>query len=324
MRHFIAPSPIALGSSRVSNAPTARALIASSSLAHTVTAYVGGAIPAISIAAIAPAADEDLRPATGAQVQAARGRLHWRFLENAKDEESTEVDGPREQCDTDRSHGSPAGRRACHLDPMWRCGTVLDLAVEAGAAPVVLLRQTPFYHAHRPMRRGARLQSPYGLLTSRPASTSRFRQVGRVQNADFYICVMPPRRDAAGKARILTAIDSALCEADPAEYRGRQRHRINQSASLTRRPVELAVVEFRADTTCRQRPTTFKRRVDSIALIYIGIYLGPQGNALLGLTAADRKNARKSKAPRTPTSPKRFALKSVGAPGSNATPTLPK
>ena len=236
MRHFIAPSPIALGSSRVSNAPTARALIASSSLAHTVTAYVGGAIPAISIAAIAPAADEDLRPATGAQVQAARGRLHWRFLENAKDEESTEVDGPREQCDTDRSHGSPAGRRACHLDPMWRCGTVLDLAVEAGAAPVVLLRQTPFYHAHRPMRRGARLQSPYGLLTSRPASTSRFRQVGRVQNADFYICVMPPRRDAAGKARILTAIDSALCEADPAEYRVRQRRPVNQSASLTRRP----------------------------------------------------------------------------------------
>lgn len=116
MRHVIAPGPIALGASRVSNASTARALIASSGLAHTVTAYIGGAIPAISIAPIAPAADEDLRPATGAQVQAARGRLHWRFLENAKDEESTEVDGPRKQCDTDRSHGSPAGRQARHLD----------------------------------------------------------------------------------------------------------------------------------------------------------------------------------------------------------------
>ncbi|WP_157648185.1 hypothetical protein [Burkholderia ubonensis] len=209
MRHFIAPGPIALGASRVSNASTARALIASSGLAHTVTAYIGGTIPAISIAAIAPAADEDLRPATGAQVQAARGRLHWRFLENAKDEESTEVDGPCKQCDTDRSHGSPAG----HLDPLWRCGTVLDLAVEAGAAPVVLLRQTPFYHAPSPMRRGARLQSPYGLPTSRPASTSRFRQVRRFCNVDFYTCVMPPLRDAAGKARILTAIDSGRTSA---------------------------------------------------------------------------------------------------------------
>ncbi|WP_232452801.1 hypothetical protein [Burkholderia ubonensis] len=210
MRHFIAPGPVALGSSRVSNASTARALIASPGLAHKLTAYVGGAIPAISIAAITPAADEDLRPATGAQVQAARGRLHWRFLENAKDEESTEVDGPREQCDTDRSHGSPAGQWAGHLDPQWRCGTVLDLAVEAGAAPVVLLRQTPFYHAPSPMRRGARLPSPYGLLTSRSASTSRLRQVRRFRNIDFYTCVTPPLHDAAGKARILTAIDSRL------------------------------------------------------------------------------------------------------------------
>lgn len=46
MRHFIAPGPIALGASRVSNASTARALIASSGLAHTVTAYIGGTIPA--------------------------------------------------------------------------------------------------------------------------------------------------------------------------------------------------------------------------------------------------------------------------------------
>ncbi|WP_155754546.1 hypothetical protein [Burkholderia stagnalis] len=206
MRHFIAPVPIALGASRVSNASAARALIASSGLAHAVTAYVGGAIPAISIAAIASAANEDLRPATGAQVQAARGRLHWRFLENAKDEESTEVDGPCEQCDTDRSHGSPAGQRACHLDPLWRRGTVLDLAVEAGAAPVVLLRQTPFYHAPSPMRRGARLQSPYGLLTSRPASISRFRQVRRSCNVDFETCVMPPLRDAAGKGLPLISV----------------------------------------------------------------------------------------------------------------------
>lgn len=168
MRHFIAPGPVALGSRRVSNASTVRALIASPGLAHKLTAYIGGTIPAISIVAIAPAADEDLRPATGAQVQAARGRLHWRFLENAKDEESTEVDGPREQCDTDRSHGSPAAQWAGHLDPRWRCGTVLDLAVEAGAAPVVLLRQTPFYHAPSSMRRGARLRRPTGFLRRAP------------------------------------------------------------------------------------------------------------------------------------------------------------
>ncbi|WP_231748176.1 hypothetical protein, partial [Burkholderia sp. ABCPW 14] len=59
-------------------------------------------------------------------------------------------------------------------------------------------------------RRGARLQSPYGLLTSRPASISRFRQVRRSCNVDFETCVMPPLRDAAGKARILTAIDNSL------------------------------------------------------------------------------------------------------------------
>jgi len=79
--------------------------------------------------------------------------------QNAKDEESTDVDGPREQCDTDSSHGSPAGRWARHLDTLWRCGAELDLAVEAGAAPVVLLRQTPFYHAPGSMRCGARLES---------------------------------------------------------------------------------------------------------------------------------------------------------------------
>ncbi|WP_080406930.1 hypothetical protein [Burkholderia ubonensis] len=90
----------------------------------------------------------------------------------------------------------------------WFANLELCLAVEAGAAPVVLLRQTPFYHAPNPMRREARLQSPYGLLTSRPASISRFRQVRRFCNVDFATCVMQPLRDAAGKARILTAIDT--------------------------------------------------------------------------------------------------------------------
>ncbi|WP_139111339.1 hypothetical protein [Ralstonia pickettii] len=162
----------------MSESSAAGALIAMSGLAYAVAARVVGAVTAVSITAIATAADEDLRPAAGAQIQAARGLQHWRFLSNAKDEESTEIDGPREQCDTGCSHGSPAGRWACHLDTLWRCGAELDLAVEAGAAPVVLLRQTPFYHAPGSMRRGARLQSPYGLLTSRlaqplarPAST---------------------------------------------------------------------------------------------------------------------------------------------------------
>ena len=149
MRHFLAPLAIAAhpGGMRHTTAPAA--LVTATSLAQAGSACGLRAVAiAVSLAAITTATDDDLRPATGAHVQAARGRLHWRLLQNAKDEEeSNEVDGPREQCDTDGSHGSPAGRQACHMDTLWRRSTGLDLAVEAGAAPVFLLRQTPFYHA---------------------------------------------------------------------------------------------------------------------------------------------------------------------------------
>jgi hypothetical protein len=89
---------------------------------------------------------------------------------------SSEVDGPREQCHTGSSHGSPAGQKACHMETLWRRGAGLDLAVEAGVAPVVLPWQTPFYHVAAATRCESRLQSPYGLSTPRPASSSYHSQ----------------------------------------------------------------------------------------------------------------------------------------------------
>jgi hypothetical protein len=73
---------------------------------------------AVDLATIATAADDDLRPATGAHIQAARGRLHWRFLQNAKEEESNKVDGPREQCDTDGSRGCLGRLAGWHVDTL--------------------------------------------------------------------------------------------------------------------------------------------------------------------------------------------------------------
>ncbi|CAH2903961.1 MAG: hypothetical protein PCALPYG88_6905 [uncultured Paraburkholderia sp.] len=79
--------------------------------------------------------------------------------------------------------------RSANRPAMWislvevRAG--LDLAVEAGAAPVLLLRQTPFYHADGTPRCRARLQSPYGLPSPCPVSTSRSRCVGHFREFFF-------------------------------------------------------------------------------------------------------------------------------------------
>ena len=74
------------------------------------------------------------------------------------------------------------------MDTLWRRSTGLDLAVEAGAAPVVLLLwQTPFYHADGPPRFRARLQSPHGLPTPCPESTSRSAYVERFRD----VCLHP-------------------------------------------------------------------------------------------------------------------------------------
>ena len=190
MRHFLASLAIAAhpGGMRHTTAPAALVTAASLAQARSSRGLRAVAI-AVSLAAITTATDDDLRPATGAHVQAARGRLHWRLLQNAKEEEqSNQVDGPREQCDTDGSHGSPAGRQARHMDTLWRRSTGLDLAVEAGAAPVVLLLwQTPFYHADGPPRFRARLQSPHGLPTPCPESTSRSAYVERFRD----VCLHP-------------------------------------------------------------------------------------------------------------------------------------
>jgi hypothetical protein len=111
------------------SAPTA--LVAATSLPLTGPSGSQRAVATtVDLASIATAADDDLRPATGAHVQAARG-LHWRFLQNAKEEESNKVDGPRAQCDTDGSHGCLgrlAGRQCGYpcggaaTDTTWRLG----------------------------------------------------------------------------------------------------------------------------------------------------------------------------------------------------------
>ena len=71
MRHEFASGPVASGSGRVSESSAAGALIAMSGLANAVAARVGGAVTAVSIAAITTATDEDLRPAAGTEVKTA-------------------------------------------------------------------------------------------------------------------------------------------------------------------------------------------------------------------------------------------------------------
>ena len=92
MRHDFALRPVASGSRRMSEAPTTAALVASTRFAHAGTTRFSGAITAIAIAAITTTANEDLRPATGAHEQAARGLQptgissgHRRSLMNAED-----------------------------------------------------------------------------------------------------------------------------------------------------------------------------------------------------------------------------------------------
>jgi hypothetical protein len=96
MRHDFALSPVASGSRRMSEAPTTAALVASTRFAHAGTTRFSGAITAIAIAAITTTANEDLRPATGAHEQAARGLQptgissgHRRSLMNAEDHRQT-------------------------------------------------------------------------------------------------------------------------------------------------------------------------------------------------------------------------------------------
>ena len=96
MRHDFALRAVASGSRRMSEAPTTAALVASTRFAHAGTTRFSGAITAIAIAAITTTANEDLRPATGAHEQAARGLQptgissgHRRSLMNAEDHRQT-------------------------------------------------------------------------------------------------------------------------------------------------------------------------------------------------------------------------------------------
>src|SRR5215472_1516133 len=85
MRHELPPGPIAPGAGRMCKSSTAGTLIALSGFAHAVAACAGGAFAAVSVTTVTLAADEDLRPTTGAQIQATCRRLHWRFPWNAKE-----------------------------------------------------------------------------------------------------------------------------------------------------------------------------------------------------------------------------------------------
>ncbi|MEM5373298.1 hypothetical protein V4C53_46205, partial [Paraburkholderia azotifigens] len=108
------------------------------------------------------------------------------------------------------------------MDTPWRRSAGLDLAVEAGAAPVVLLWQTPFYHADGPPRFRARLQSPYGLPTPRPESTSRSPCVERFRDACLHARVPPPYYDAAVYCRFTTAVHNWIRLESGSEKKGRK------------------------------------------------------------------------------------------------------
>ena len=158
-----------------------------------------GSLPAVAttvdVAAIASAANDDERPAAGARVQAARG-LHWRFLQNAKEEESNKVDGPREQCDTDGSHGCLgrlAGRQCGYLvggaasGTTWRLGPALHLL---------------FFFGKR-LSTTRRARSDAGHVSSRP--TGSFRRA-RHQHPAHRALIIPRaqllvRRHAAAMRR---------------------------------------------------------------------------------------------------------------------------
>jgi hypothetical protein len=136
MRHLISLVAKAAHPGGMRSTPAPAMLVAAASLPLTrPTGSLRAVATAVDLATIATAADDDLRPATGAHVQAARG-LHWRFLQNAKDEESNKVDGPHEQCDTDGSHGClsrPTGRPCGYpcggaaADWTWRLRPALRL-----------------------------------------------------------------------------------------------------------------------------------------------------------------------------------------------------
>jgi len=193
-----------------------------------------GSLPAVAttvdVAAIASAANDDERPAAGARVQAARG-LHWRFLQNAKEEESNKVDGPREQCDTDGSHGCLgrlAGRQCGYLvggaasGTTWRLGPALHLLFFFGKrlSTTRRARSDAGHVSSRPTGsfRRARHQHPAHraliipraqLLVRRHAAAMRRRRLvsdpDRHQHANDrgrrYAHLRPPRHDAALRAR---------------------------------------------------------------------------------------------------------------------------
>lgn len=127
MRHFLLATAIAAHPLRMRQATAKAALVALSGLALARSAdCLRAAAIAVDLAAVAAAANNDLRPAMGAHKEAARGRHRQspRYAETA-------IDGMGEPC-----HTGPA--RA----PLARVGhdIGMNLAVWTGVVPVSFRR----------------------------------------------------------------------------------------------------------------------------------------------------------------------------------------
>jgi hypothetical protein len=80
--------------------------------------------------------------------------------------------GPRERCDTAASRVPSAGLWPASCVP-WRRGSGLDLAVRGRGRVCSFFGEPRFYHVagrSRDNARGARLQSPFVLLTTHAVS----------------------------------------------------------------------------------------------------------------------------------------------------------
>lgn len=118
MRHFIVSRSITTGALRMGKTPAARTLVTLSRFAQArAPGRLRTAAGAIDLASIAAAANEHLRPAAGAQEEAARGQ-HRRSPWNA-DGRSIST-GSAQPWNTAAARVPVLGPVAPHLCPVWR------------------------------------------------------------------------------------------------------------------------------------------------------------------------------------------------------------
>ncbi|HKU14436.1 MAG TPA: hypothetical protein VJQ52_08565 [Steroidobacteraceae bacterium] len=101
MRHFLSAVTVSGLPAGVSRATAASILIAATGLEHTLAPRRSGAFSsAKALAAIAGFADDNLGATAHAKIKATGGLGHRRFLGNAEERESSDVDVTRGRCDT--------------------------------------------------------------------------------------------------------------------------------------------------------------------------------------------------------------------------------